>query len=116
MSAFQHESLAEGRWAQMSFSSQMANIGSEISRAIKAKKRGKHDRMTNAVERALELMDLSILCAAKAASYDNTAAKSHLRELTRARAEICDFFLDNNKYGCTDTVIMKYYDAFARCP
>ena len=36
---YQHKGLATGRWAQMSLSEQMANIGSEISRALNWKRK-----------------------------------------------------------------------------
>ncbi len=32
----QHATLENGRWAEMSFPQQMANIGSETSRVLKA--------------------------------------------------------------------------------
>lgn len=31
---YQHQQLASGRWAKMPFLEQMANIGSEVERAI----------------------------------------------------------------------------------
>ena len=36
-----HKSLAEGRWAELSFTEQMANIGSETSRTYRALEAGK---------------------------------------------------------------------------
>ena len=35
-SGFQHQSLAEGRWFTLSLAEQLANIGSEVSRAIRS--------------------------------------------------------------------------------
>ena len=35
----QHKQLSEGRWFKMTFFEQMANIGSEIERAISWKRR-----------------------------------------------------------------------------
>ena len=32
--SYQHKDLAAGRWGQMSLSEQMANIGSEVERAL----------------------------------------------------------------------------------
>ncbi len=43
--SFQHKDLAAGGWAKLSLVEQLANIGSEISRAIKA--RGDQQRFDN---------------------------------------------------------------------
>ena len=54
----QHKGLAEsGRWAEMPFAQQMANIGSEVFRAGKWKEKEKTERAQNAADRALELLD-----------------------------------------------------------
>ena len=103
---FQHTDLANGRWAEMPFAEQMGNVGSEISRAIRWQSKGKPERMEQCVFRALELLDLTI----DATSKDN---RSKLKELCRAREEICDFFLADNKLRSSPEQIMKYYDAFA---
>ncbi len=49
---FQQKSLAEGRWAQMSLSEQMANIGSEISRALNWKRKNNEKYCLKSVGRA----------------------------------------------------------------
>ena len=103
---FQHADLASGRWAEMPFAEQMGNIGSEISRAIRWQAKEKPERMEQCVFRALELLDLTI----DATSKDN---RSKLKELCRAREEICDFFLADNELCSSPEQIMKYYDAFA---
>ena len=48
----QHTSLENGRWAEMSFPQQMANIGSETSRVLKALQAGKDSRAEGAFARA----------------------------------------------------------------
>ncbi len=95
--------LTSGRWAEMSFFAQMGNIGSEVSRACHWKEKQKPERVQPAFERALELLDYTI-------------ALSHgprLRELLRAREELCDFFAGENTYHTTPERLQKYYDAFA---
>lgn len=103
---YQHESLANGRWAELSFAEQMGNVGSEVSRAIRWQSKGKTERMEQCVFRAVELLDLSIAAADK---NDHP----RLKELCRAREEICDHFLSDNKLCSSPEQIMKYYDAFA---
>ena len=52
---FLHKNLAKGRWFELQFIQQMANIGSEVERAILHKNKGNKENMFKAIERALEL-------------------------------------------------------------
>ncbi|MBQ2151814.1 MAG: hypothetical protein II434_09885, partial [Bacteroidales bacterium] len=52
----QHSSLENGRWAELSFPQQMANIGSETSRVLKALEAGKESRAESAFARFQELI------------------------------------------------------------
>lgn len=99
--AYQHAGLASGRWDKMSFAEQMGNIGSEVSRALRWY--GKNQvRYQSSFDRALELMDLSIEKAQNGAQ---------LKELCRAREELCDYF-NGNSWGSRPQTIQKYYDQF----
>ena len=100
----QHKDLAvSGRWASMRFCEQMANIGSEVSRAMRWKEKGREDRVAAAMDRCLELSDLTIALQ----------RGRRRRELLRAREVLCDFFLGENEYQSTGEQIQRYYDAFA---
>lgn len=57
-----HATLAAGRWQEMSFAEQMGNIGSELARARAADERGDRERRNHALNRALELADLTLSC------------------------------------------------------
>lgn len=99
---YQHKNLAAGRWQELSFFEQMANIGSEVERAIKWKsKNAEFSRM--AFERALELLDLSL------ADRKN---KKRLREIARVREAIADHFAGENEYSSSDESWQKYFYAF----
>lgn len=89
----QHKGLEDGRWAEMSFISQMANIGSEVGRTAKWKKKGKPEMAQNAFYRALELIDLTI----KFGRINEPEKRSAmLRELCRVRECFCeDYFSDD---------------------
>ncbi len=100
--SFQHKQLAQGRWKELSFFEQMANIGSEVVRAINWKNKGRKDYANLSLERALELFDLT-----KAA----TKEKGKLKELSRAREILVDYF-DQNIYGSKDESWQKYFYAF----
>lgn len=100
---YQHKSLAAGRWAQMSLSEQMANIGSEISRALTWKRKNNEKYCLKSVVRALELISLTI---------DSTTVKSHLRELTRLREVILDYFCGNNEFSSSEVLWDRYFRPF----
>ena len=105
----QHTSLENGRWAEMSFPQQMANIGSETSRVLKALQAGKDSRAEGAFARAQELIDLTIKYGR---SGDSTAVRSAMwEELCRFRELFCAAFLSRD---LTDLASLnKYLDQFA---
>jgi len=82
---------------------QMAHIGSEVHRAINWRKKDKKDLSQNAMNRALELIDLSL-----------THAKtiSHRKEISRLREALVDYFLGENEFCSTDTLWQRYFDHF----
>jgi len=50
-----HHDLASGRWHTMTLVEQLANVGSEVNRAIEAQAGGRVRRRDQALKRALEL-------------------------------------------------------------
>lgn len=82
-----HQGLRE-RWMREPLAFQMANIGSEVSRALN--NQDKPARFQGAFERALELFDFTI----DSAVQKETPAR--LREICRAREEFCDYFNGNS--------------------
>ena len=100
---YHHKSLAAGRWAQMPLSEQMANIGSEISRALNWKRKNNEKYCLKSVVRALELISLTIDC---------TTVKSHFKELTRLREVILDYFYGNNEFCSSEMLWEKYFNHF----
>lgn len=101
--SYQHAELAAGRWARMPIIEQLANIGSEVERALNWKAKNNADYSRRAAERALELCDLSLDAPLKA---------SQLREIARMREVLADFFYGPNSYSSTDTSLRKYFAAF----
>jgi len=100
---YQHQQLAGGRWCKLSFVQQMANIGSEVQRTILWKEKGNTKYSNMALERTLELMDLTI------ADRKN---KSRLKELVRLREVLADYFAFDNQYGSSDQLWRSYFYAF----
>lgn len=99
-----HVALAAGRWHLMTLVEQLGNVGSEVSRAVRAKAQGNEGRMNASLGRALELFDL-------------TAADPRLqgrrREVLRAREVVCDFLVGENRYRSTAQSLDDYFLAFA---
>ncbi|MBI1866379.1 MAG: hypothetical protein HY005_00710 [Candidatus Staskawiczbacteria bacterium] len=98
----QHKELANGRWFRFSLSEQMANIGSEIGRAINWRVKDVNDSKM-ALERGLELLDLTI---------DDPKNIKRLKELLRVREMIVDYFYFDNIYGSTDEKWNNYFYSF----
>lgn len=99
----QHKNLASGRWQKITFFEQMANVGSEVERAIKWKNKGNAEYSRMAFERALELLDLTM---------DNEKSQSHLKELARVREILADYFAFKNSYNSTDKSWQNYFYSF----
>ena len=99
----QHKTLADGRWAEMPLSLQMLNIGSEISRANRWKAKDNQTQVERAVFRALELIDLTI---------EAQRGKHCLKEFTRMREVICDYYLGDNFYKSNGKQIQRAFDMF----
>ncbi|MBI5207728.1 MAG: hypothetical protein HY934_08050 [Candidatus Firestonebacteria bacterium] len=100
---YQHKSLADGRWFEFPFPVQMANIGSEVIRAINWKNKNNPEYSQKAFDRALELLSLTI---------SDEKNKNRLRELTRLYEVLVDYFDFNNQYKSTDELWQKYFLAF----
>lgn len=102
----QHKELAAGCWAEMPLALQMLNIGSEISRANRWKSKGNQNQVERAVFRALELIDLTI---------DAQRGKHNLKEFTRMREAVCNYYLGDNFYKSTGEQIQRDFDMFLPC-
>lgn len=102
--SFQHAELAAGRWNEFSLMEQLANIGSEVNRALNWRKKNQPDIARNAFERSLELFDLTLDCPAN---------RERLKEICRARECWVDYFFGGNEYGSSDELWKRYFLEFA---
>ncbi len=98
-----HEKLAAGKWFRFSLMEQLANVGSEIERTMRWREKNNIEYSRRAFERALELLDLTIA---------DPKHRVRLRELTRLREALADYFYFDNAYGSSDTAWRKYFEAF----
>lgn len=99
---YQHQGLAKGRWQNFSLFEQIANIGSEVERAILWREKNK-DYAKLAFERALELLDLTIT---------DPKNKLRLKELVRLREVLVDYFVFDNQYLSSDKLWRNYFYPF----
>jgi len=104
MMNYQHKELAAGRWNEFSFVEKMANIGGEVERASKWKAKNNAAYSEQAVERALELVDLTL---------ESVAGYARRKELARAREALVDYFYGSNQFMSTEASWRKYFMFFA---
>lgn len=101
--AFQHKELAAGRWYTLSLAEQLGNIGSEVLRASRQK--DKDEKLfREAVERALELFDLTL---------SDPRWRGRHREVARAREVFCDAVCGGILYKSSFDDLVRYFDNFA---
>lgn len=89
-------------WARRDVFYQMGNIGSEVGRALTAKRHGKHDRMMSAFYRGMDLINATIETWAK-------GGNGRIKELLRAREQFAESVLTSNE----DPTLEKYFMDFA---
>lgn len=99
----QHKNLAQGNWNRLSFLEQMANIGSEVNRALNWRKKNNNAYCQKAVCRSLELIELTLASVKGFPKY---------KEITRLKEAIIDYFYGENEFSSTDILWRKYFDHF----
>lgn len=98
-----HKDLVVEKWFEHSLMFQLANVGTDIERAIRWKNKSNLEYSQRAFERALELLRFTI---------DDPKNKKHLRELCRLKEVLLDYFMGDNEYGSTDDAWQKYFNVF----
>jgi len=99
-----HKELASGRWFNFSLMEQLANVGSDVERAIQWKKRNHDEYSQQAFDRALELLDLTI---------QDQKNKGRLKEILRVREMFVNYFMYDNEYSFTEEFWQQYFLDFA---
>lgn len=101
--SIQHKKLASGEWNNLRLVEQLANVGSEVVRAINWKNKDNIKYAQMAFERALELFDLTIA---------DPKNKKRLKEITRTREIFADYFFGENIYNTTEDDLKNYFYSF----
>jgi len=97
-----HEQL-EKTWPTLSFELQMGNIGSELTRARVFHKRGEREAFRSSLDRANELVALTI---------DDARWKGRRKELTRLMEVIGDWYQQGKEYGVPIEWLAQYATQF----
>jgi hypothetical protein len=100
-----HVGLAAGRWHALTVVEQLAHVGSEVDRAIRAHAAGKEARRDLAIDRALELFDLT--------AADPRWRGARRRETLRAREEFCRLFFGDMLPVDSAASLQKFFLHFA---
>jgi len=88
------------KWFKLSLAEQLANIGSEVIRAINWKEKGKENYSKEATLRAMELIDLTI---------KDKKNRYRLKEVLRLRELLADFLWFDNQYNSTAESFKKLF-------
>ena len=101
----QHRELAGGRWNDLTLLEQLGNIGSEVERTLRWSEKGNREYSMRALDRALELFDLTLACPRN---------KGRLREVARAREVLLDFIVGENEFMSSGESLRRYFLPFAQ--
>lgn len=96
---------AARRWNTLELVEQLAHVGSEVDRAIRAYNAGNRNRFDGALARALELFDLT--------AADDRWRGARRREILRARSEFCRLFFDESVSPDSAAGLSRYFLHFA---
>lgn len=96
-----HTGLTIEKWESFTFLTRLANIGSEVFRAINWKEKLKQDYADLAFNRSLELFD---------ATKKTSVTPSQMKELCRLREIWADYFAGDNQYKSNDKFFNNYFN------
>ena len=100
-----HKRAAAGAWGRLELVEQLGNVGSEVERAIRFHGAGNRSRFEGALERALELFDLT--------AGDPRWHGHRCQEILRAREEFCRLFFDPDVPPGSAEGLRRYFFGFA---
>ena len=99
-----HAGVAE-RWGNLTIAEQLAHVGSEVERALRAHEAGNDARRDFAIGRALELFDLTVA--------DARWRGPRRREVLRAREDFCGQLFADGPPAASAAGLRRYFLAFA---
>jgi len=97
-----HKNLQK-RWHELSLMEQLANVGSEVERALNWKEKDNSEYATISFERSLELLDYTT---------EGMNDFYRLKELKRLREILVDYFEGQNIYNSSASSFRNYFYGF----
>ena len=97
------DSELEKKWFNLPVKTQMANVCSEVLRAIKWKNKCDSQKEYSFYEKALDFLMLTIR---------DPKNFSCLNELKLCSEELSDYFIGSNVYRTSEAILKNYYDSF----
>ena len=91
------------KWSKFSLAQQLGHIGSEISRARHWEEKKDLTSRDNALERALELVDLTL---------EDRRWRLRLKEIVRLREVIGDWLIGQKNYDVLPSALEEYCTSF----
>jgi len=98
-----HPEMAAGRWYALSLLEQLANTGSEVERALTWAAKENAAYSAKALDRALELLDLTMA---------DPKNRHRLKEIARVREALLDYFIGSNEFGSSPASWHAYFQAY----
>ncbi len=99
-----HTELAAGRWHTMTLAEQLANVGSEFHRTLKAFQNNQQNRFESAFDRLWELLNLTIV--------DPRWTGRRKQELTRLKEVIGEGFFGDSPIAKNFEALDAYFYYF----
>ena len=100
----ENSGFSQERWGKFSLAEQMGNIGSEAERALRGREKKDKVAEQNAFDRTLALIDLTLM---------DKRFCHRLKELTRTREVLCDFFQGGINFSVSAEELRRYFFQFA---
>ena len=92
------------KWSRFSLAQQLGNVGSELARARYWEEKNDFKSRNNALERALELIDLTL---------EDKRWQMRLKEIARLRELVSDWLLGQKTYEVIPSALEDYCTTFA---
>lgn len=97
-------SALKNKWRSYSLARQLANIGSEVGRVIFWRQKNERENLNSAIDRALELFDLTI---------NDKRWRNKLKEILRLREVFCDYAFGQSNFQVSPKMLSDYFLDFA---
>ena len=94
--------IEQNRWIKLSFAKQLGNIGSELSRARHWEFKKDSVNQHKSLERALELIDLTL------EDHRWQTSLCRLKEFNRFREIVLDWYSDQKNYEVSPDFLERY--------